>query len=172
MNIQMYEFKIGNIEFIAGTFNGKCCIMDFKYRKSMDRLINYRLRLLNTTIEYTKNKLHEQIENELQQYFDKKRERFSFPLLMLGTEFQKKVWSELLKIPYGQTISYKDLAERIGNINAVRAVAQANGANNIGIVIPCHRVIASNGKLQGYGGGLSMKKRLLKLEKNVSTHNK
>ena len=86
---------------------------------------------------------------------------------MVGTEFQKSVWEELLKIPYGQTASYLELSRAIGNEKAVRAVANANGANAIGIIIPCHRIIGSDGSLTGYAGGLDVKRKLLEIENNL-----
>ena len=102
---------------------------------------------------------------QLHAYFAGELETFDLDLAPQGTSFQQKVWNELLKIPYGETVSYGDLARRIGNPNASRAVGLANGTNPIPIVIPCHRVIGSNGKLTGYGGGLSIKEKLLGLEK-------
>jgi methylated-DNA-[protein]-cysteine S-methyltransferase len=103
---------------------------------------------------------------ELQEYFAGRLQRFSLQLRPSGTEFQKRVWKELQAIPYGETISYGQLAERIGNPKASRAVGLANGANPISIVVPCHRVIGANGKLTGYGGGLNIKEKLLALERN------
>jgi methylated-DNA-[protein]-cysteine S-methyltransferase len=102
---------------------------------------------------------------QLNAYFAGQLEQFDLALLPQGTPFQQKVWSELQKIPYGETISYGELARRIGNPKASRAVGLANGSNPISIVIPCHRVIGSNGKLTGYGGGLPIKEKLLALEK-------
>ena len=93
-----------------------------------------------------------------------KRKQFDLPLEIEGTEFQKRVWNELLKIPYGKTISYKELAVRLGDEKVIRAAASANGANPLPIVIPCHRVIGSDGSLIGYGGGLEIKEKLLILE--------
>ncbi len=107
---------------------------------------------------------HEAIE-QLQEYFAGERVDFDLPLAPQGTPFQLKVWKALQKIPYGETISYAELARRIGNPAAVRAVGAANGSNPIPIIIPCHRVIGSNGALVGYGGGLHIKKALLALEK-------
>lgn len=101
---------------------------------------------------------------QLRSYFRGELREFTLPLEMAGTEFQKRVWRELLKIPYGETRSYGDLASALGSPNAVRAVGAANGANPIAIVVPCHRVIGSGGKLVGYGGGLPLKRRLLALE--------
>ncbi|HIP27800.1 MAG TPA: methylated-DNA--[protein]-cysteine S-methyltransferase, partial [Sulfurovum sp.] len=89
------------------------------------------------------------------------------PLLMVGTDFQRSVWDGLIKIPYGTTASYLELSKNIDNEKAVRAVASANGANAISILIPCHRIIGSNGDLVGYAGGLSAKKKLLELESNL-----
>jgi len=102
---------------------------------------------------------------QLKAYFAGELENFDLALSPQGTPFQQKVWSELCNIPYGETISYGELARRIGNPNASRAVGLANGSNPIPIVIPCHRVIGSNGKLTGYGGGLPIKEKLLALEK-------
>jgi methylated-DNA-[protein]-cysteine S-methyltransferase len=102
---------------------------------------------------------------ELHEYFAGRLQRFSLSLQPKGTEFQKRVWSALQEIPYGETISYGQLAERIGNPKASRAVGLANGANPISIVVPCHRVIGASGKLTGYGGGLTIKEKLLALER-------
>jgi methylated-DNA-[protein]-cysteine S-methyltransferase len=102
---------------------------------------------------------------QLAAYFEKKLIRFDLPLHPKGTQFQREVWRELQRIPYGEVISYGELARRIGKPNASRAVGAANGSNPIPIVVPCHRVIGSNGKLTGYGGGLPIKEALLKLER-------
>jgi methylated-DNA-[protein]-cysteine S-methyltransferase len=104
------------------------------------------------------------IFSQLRDYFNRKRKEFELPLEILGTEFQKNVWVELTKIPYGETISYGELANRMGDKNLMRAVAAANGANPIPIIIPCHRVIGADGSLTGYGGGLDVKQKLLELE--------
>jgi len=101
---------------------------------------------------------------QLKEYFKRQRKEFDMKLEIVGTDFQKRVWNDLTKIPYGETISYGELAERMGDKNKMRAVAAANGANPIPIIIPCHRVIGTDGSLTGYGGGLNVKKRLLELE--------
>jgi O-6-methylguanine DNA methyltransferase len=101
---------------------------------------------------------------ELKEYFAGRRKEFSFPLDLRGTEFQKRCWRALLKIPYGKTRSYADIARAVGSPRSFRAVGQANHQNPIAIVVPCHRVITSDGKLGGYGGGLAMKEKLLRLE--------
>lgn len=101
---------------------------------------------------------------QLNEYFAGKRQEFTVALDIRGTDFQKRCWQELLKIPYGQTRSYRQIAEAVGNRNALRAVGLANGQNPIAIIVPCHRVIASDGTLCGYGGGLHVKEELLRLE--------
>lgn len=101
---------------------------------------------------------------QLDEYFSGKRKTFDFPVKQQGTLFQEKVWNELMNIPYGKTISYRQLSEMIGNVKSIRAVGTANGRNNLPIVVPCHRVIGSDGSLTGYGGGLWRKKWLLEHE--------
>lgn len=102
---------------------------------------------------------------QLKEYLSGKRKNFDIEIEMIGTEFQKKVWKELLNIPYGETRSYKDIAIAIGNGKACRAVGNANNKNPIAIIVPCHRVIGSNGSMTGYAGGLDIKEKLLKIEK-------
>ncbi len=110
------------------------------------------------------NPVLREAERQLRAYFDGELRRFDLPLEMIGTEFQRRVWRSLESIPYGETRSYRQVAEAIGAPRAVRAVGAANGSNPLPIVVPCHRVIGSGGKLVGYGGGLPLKKRLLALE--------
>ena len=112
-------------------------------------------------------KLLLEVEKQLKEYFEGKRTKFEISLNPKGTEFMKKVWKELLKIPYGEVRTYKEIAEKIGNSKASRAVGMANNKNPIPIIIPCHRVIGSNNKLVGYALGLDMKKYLLDLERKV-----
>jgi len=104
-------------------------------------------------------------QQQLNEYFAGTRQQFDLPLDFEGTEFQKKVWHALLNIPFGETRSYRDIAEQVGNIKAVRAVGAANGKNPISIIAPCHRVVGVNGKLVGFAGGLNNKEILLGLEK-------
>lgn len=103
--------------------------------------------------------------HQLEQYFSGSRQDFTFPYLCKGTDFQKTVWTALTKIPYGETASYKDIAVSIGKETAVRAIGHANGQNKLSIVVPCHRIVGSNGNLTGYAGGLWRKEWLLKHEK-------
>lgn len=112
----------------------------------------------------TNEKIIIQAKQQLAEYFQGTRQRFDLPLQPNGTDFQIKAWQQLQKIPYGQTISYGEQAKRIGDKNKARAVGMANGCNPISIIIPCHRVIGSNGKLVGFGGGLDKKSFLLALE--------
>ena len=107
------------------------------------------------------------LENELSEYFSGNLKQFTVPLSPVGTDFQKSVWKILQKIPYGETWSYRKQSEILGDVKKVRAVANANGMNKISILIPCHRVIGSNGTLTGYGGGIWRKQKLLELEKAI-----
>jgi len=109
----------------------------------------------------------ERCVEQIDEYFIGKRREFSVNLLLQGTDFQERVWNQLMKIPFGKTVSYKYIAASIGDVKAVRAVGNANGKNRISIIIPCHRVIGSKGKLTGYGGGLWRKEWLLKHERDV-----
>ena len=106
---------------------------------------------------------------QLEEYFARRRQHFDFPLDLRGTEFQKRCWQALLEIPYGETRSYADIARAVGNPRGFRAVGLANNRNPIAIVVPCHRVLASDGTLCGYGGGLDVKQKLLELEKGAKT---
>ena len=105
-----------------------------------------------------------EVKKQLAEYFSKKREKFDLPVILDGTEFQKKAWKQLVKIPYGQTISYGEQAKKIGDPKKARAVGAANSRNPVSIIVPCHRVIAKNGDLTGFGGGLHNKKLLIELE--------
>lgn len=110
------------------------------------------------------SELLSRVREQLQQYFAKQRTDFEVPLDMRGTEFQRAVWRALLMVPFGQTASYLEIAQRIGKPKAVRAVGMANGANPVSLIVPCHRVIGADGSLTGYGGGLERKRHLLALE--------
>ena len=128
-----------------------------------------KIHVMNEDIEIS-TKIPKELKEavlQLQDYFDGKRTTFTFPLNPSGTDFQKKVWDELLHIPFGKTCSYLDLSKKLGDVKAIRAVASANGKNPLWIVIPCHRVIGSDGSLTGYAGGLWCKKWLLEHENPV-----
>ena len=119
---------------------------------------------LSESFEQNEHPLLKEVEKQLIEYFAGQRTQFTIPLDFQGTAFQKSVWSALLRIPFGETRSYKQIAESIGNVKAVRAVGAANGKNPISIIAPCHRVIGANGKLVGFAGGLKNKDILLNLE--------
>lgn len=140
-------------------------------RENGNSITHIYLRETNVDLVIEKNKLIVQESDlikkayiQLKEYIDGQRKQFDLPLNLKGTAFQKKVWGELAKIPYGETRSYKDIAIAIGNEKACRAVGMANNKNPIPIVIPCHRVVGSNKKLVGYAGGLDLKEELLNLE--------
>ena len=162
IHIQTYASPVGNI--LLGSYGDKLCLSDWENRK-MRKTIDTRLQkyLKTEYIEESSSVIDEAIK-QLDAYFRGERTTFDIPLLMLGTEFQKSVWNGLMQIPYGKTASYLELSKNIGNEKAVRAVANANGANALSLFIPCHRIIGSNGTLTGYAGGLDTKKKLLELE--------
>ena len=162
IKVQHYESPCGLL--LLGSFGDKLCLCDWQVEKHCDR-VNQRLkRGLCAEFEISTSEIIEESIEQLNEYFAGQRKEFSVPLLFVGTDFQKAVWNELLKIPFGKTVSYGEMALRIGMPKAVRAVANANGANSISIFAPCHRVIGSDRSLTGYGGGLSAKKFLLELE--------
>lgn len=144
-----YKIKQFNIKI---SYNDKA-ITQVDFFENLDEIKNSKTSILS-----------ELAHKQLCEYFDKKRQIFELPLELNGTSFQKKVWNALSEIPYAQTRSYKEIATFIGNKNASRAVGHANNKNPIAIIIPCHRVIGSSGKLVGYAGGLEIKKALLELE--------
>lgn len=159
-----YHFPCG--EMILGSFDGKLCLCDWpdgRRRASTDMRLQ---RILKAEFVEGSSNVIETVQQQLNEYFLNQRQEFDIPLLFVGTDFQKKVWNELRNIPYGKTVSYGELARRIGMPKAVRAVANANAVNAISIIAPCHRVIGTDGNLTGYGGGLNRKKFLLELEKN------
>lgn len=173
IEIQYYKTKIG--ELILGSFEDKLCLLDFRYRR-MRNTVDKRIKDgLNADFIEQDNSVLKETKNQIDEYLIGNRKEFSIPLLMVGSDFQKQVWHELMNVKYGEIASYSNLAKKIDNEKAVRAVASANGANSIALIIPCHRIIGSNGKLVGYGGGLPVKKRLLNLEeentKNIQNGN-
>lgn len=143
------------------------CLLEFADRRMLETELKYLRKKFNASIIEGRNEHLEKLKIELSGYFDGKLKRFTVPLVISGTEFQKNVWSELREISFGATRSYKQIALYIKEPSAVRAVANANGKNRIAIIIPCHRVIGSNGHLTGYGGGLWRKKWLLELEQGA-----
>ena len=165
INIQYYKTKIG--ELVLGSFEQKLCLLDFRYRKMRTTVDNRIKNGIGTEFVERDNEILEETKKQINEYLGGIRKQFDIPLLMVGTKFQKSVWNALLQVPYGSTSTYLQLAKNIDNVKAVRAVASANGANSIALMIPCHRIIESNGELGGYGGGLPVKKRLLNLEQKT-----
>jgi methylated-DNA-[protein]-cysteine S-methyltransferase len=130
-------------------------------RKTVDQRLQ---QFLNAPMIEGKHPLIDQTITQLQEYFNGDRIKFELPLLLCGSPFQKSVWNGLLKVPYGTTSTYSELTNSLGDPKAIRAVASANGANSIAIIIPCHRIIGVQGDLVGYAGGLQAKKQLLLIE--------
>lgn len=166
---QKNVIDLNRIETPLGTMlvcatNQGICLLEFTDRKMLETELKSISKLLNATIIQGHNKYFELLEKQLNEYFNGIRKEFSVPLHTPGSDFQNKVWTALQHIPYGQTKSYKEQAIAINKPESVRAVANANGMNRISILIPCHRVIGSDGQLTGYGGGLWRKKYLLELE--------
>lgn len=151
-------------ELILGVWENQLCLCDWRYRKMRDA-IDKRIREgIGADYAEGEHPLFEVVENQFNAYFSGTRDEFDIPLLLIGTDFQKTVWKILREIPFGETWSYLSLSKKLGDEKAIRAVASANGANGIAIIVPCHRIIGSKGELVGYAGGLPAKKKLLKLE--------
>jgi AraC family transcriptional regulator, regulatory protein of adaptative response / methylated-DNA-[protein]-cysteine methyltransferase len=150
---------------IAGATEHKLVLLEFTERRMLDAQFASLRRHFKRPVVPGSNPVLDRIRTELSRYFAGELQKFTVPLDFPGSKFQQRVWSELLKIPYGKTVSYGDLAEKIGSSQAQRAVGHTNGLNRIAIVIPCHRVINKNGKLGGYGGGIWRKQALLELER-------
>ena len=140
------------------------CLLEFADNRKIEKELKYLEKRINAEVRPGTNPHLDQLQVELQAYFARKLKVFTVPLHTPGTEFQEAVWKILQDIPYGETLSYKQQAIALGNPQAVRAVAAANGQNRVSIVIPCHRVIGADGSLTGYGGGLDRKKWLLDFE--------
>lgn len=152
---------------IAGATSEGICLLEFTDRRMLDAQCASLRRRIACAIVPGENKHIKQLRNELKNYFLGSPKRFRVPLVFPGTDFQQKVWNELLRIPYGVTVSYEEIARRIGSPSAHRAVGHANGLNRISIVIPCHRVVNKSGELGGYGGGLWRKRKLMNLEQGL-----
>ena len=162
IHIQHYQSPCG--ELLLGSYEDRLCLCDWVMEKHHGRVAGRLQKTLHADYKETVSDILAETVRQLDEYFAGSRKDFTIPLLFVGTDFQKKVWNKLLEIPYGKTVSYGELARMIDMPKAVRAVANANGANAISIIAPCHRVIGSDHSLTGYGGGLAAKKLLLDLE--------
>lgn len=165
INIQYHKLPCG--ELLLGSYQGQLCLCDWRYREKRDQLDKRLQQGLNACFVEQDDEVLQETRKQICEYLKGKRTEFDIPLLFVGTEFQKSVWQTLAKVPYGKTVSYLELAQNMNNPKAVRAIASANGANALSIIIPCHRVIGKDGSLVGYAGGLEAKKYLLEIEVHV-----
>src|SRR5262249_55018241 len=154
---------------LMGATDDGVCLLEFTDRRALETQIGTVRRRFRSAVVPGNHKYLDQLQDELERYFDGKLRQFRVPLVYPGTPFQRSVWQQLLKIPYGETRSYEDVARAVGTPTAQRAVGTANGSNRIAIVIPCHRVVNKGGQLGGYGGGLWRKQFLLDLERGVTS---
>lgn len=143
-------------------------LLEFHDRRALPTGLRRLSKAVKGRVGAGRTRMTDRVHAEMDRYFSSKTSRVDVPLAQHGTPFQRQVWQELMRVPPGETISYGDLARRIGNPMAVRAVARANGANQIAIVIPCHRIIGADGALTGYGGGLWRKEALIRHERGYS----
>ncbi|NHJ47729.1 MAG: methylated-DNA--[protein]-cysteine S-methyltransferase [Asgard group archaeon] len=148
-----YKSRIGVIELVSSESKLISCNFVDRYNSSTPEISQVVLL---------------EVLKQIDEYFNRNRKEFELELALEGTEFQKRVWKEVQKIPFGKTITYKELASKIGNKKAIRAVGNANAKNPFSIIIPCHRVIGSNNDLRGYGGGLERKRQLLDFEHQIA----
>jgi AraC family transcriptional regulator of adaptative response/methylated-DNA-[protein]-cysteine methyltransferase len=154
---------------VAGATSEGVCLLEFSDRRMLEAQLKALRQRLGAPLVPGRNRWLDQLRKQLDEYFAGERREFDLPLVIRGTPFQEQVWRTLLEIPYGHTWSYRDVATRIGQSGATRAVGTANGMNRIAIVIPCHRVVNADGRMGGYGGGLWRKQFLLDLERGQRT---
>lgn len=164
-NILIHYFPTPVGEMILGSFEGQLCLADWRYRRMRSTIDKRIQKGLNAEFKEGVSDVIERAKTQLNEYFAGERTSFDVPLHMVGTDFQKRVWNALIDVPHGTTSTYAALTELVAEKTAIRAVAGANGANAISIIIPCHRIIGSSGELVGYAGGLPAKKKLLELER-------
>lgn len=149
---------------ILGSFQNKLVLCDWKNRKARTQIDERIKQHLQADFIQQENRTLTETKNQLSQYFEGTLTTFDIPYQLIGSNFQQQVWLALNEIPFGKTTSYLQLSKNISNEKAIRAVASANGANALSIIVPCHRVVGSNGELTGYAGGIEAKKKLLTLE--------
>ena len=154
INVIEYHSPVGDL--ILGENDGRLCLCDWVSR--------FKRRTTEDYVEQGSDVLRLAMK-QLDEYFNRERTAFGMEMQLIGTSFMREVWSELLRVPYGKTVSYKQIAANLGNEKAVRAVANAIGANRISIIVPCHRVLSHNGTIGGYRGGIEAKRQLLELER-------
>lgn len=160
----IYSSPLGDMELAS--YKDKLCLCNWHNKKNKISICRRLAKHLDSKLIVSSSPVIEETIKQLDTYFAGELIQFQLPLQLTGTDFQKQVWQTLQIVPYGQTLSYLELAHRIGNDKAVRAVANANAANALSIIIPCHRIIGTNGRLTGYAGGLAAKQALLNLEQS------
>jgi AraC family transcriptional regulator of adaptative response/methylated-DNA-[protein]-cysteine methyltransferase len=163
LRVALLETPLGPM--LAAASNESLCQLEFADRRSLEKIYDAMRRRFALPVVPGENAVLQRLRQELQEYFSGARREFSVPLALRGTGFQQRVWRELQRISFGRTASYEAVAKRIGSPSSVRAVAHANGTNRLYLLVPCHRVLAKNGALSGYGGGLWRKRLLLELER-------
>ena len=168
INIGYYKSPMG--ELVLGEYGNKLCLCDWKYRARRDTIDRRILDSTGASFAEADSDIFKETIKQLEEYFSGKRKEFSIPISLIGSDFQKAVWDQLLNIPSGSTLSYSELTAKVSDPGAIRAVASAVGANAIALIVPCHRVIGSRGELTGYAGGIGTKKKLLKLEGALPDH--
>ncbi|PQJ16932.1 methylated-DNA--[protein]-cysteine S-methyltransferase [Nonlabens tegetincola] len=161
-----YSSPVGIL--LIGTFDDHLVLCDWKYRKQRDQIDHRLTQYFNASLEYKKTRFHQTIFQQLEDYFNKGLKKFTIPILLAGTNFQKDIWNTLLDLEYGEVISYGALSRKRNQQKAIRALAAANGANALSIIVPCHRVVGADGSLTGYAGGLKAKRYLIDLERKNS----
>jgi len=162
ITIQYFKTIFG--ELLLGAFNDQLCLCDWRYRKMRKAIDTRIISGLNANYIEEETRFLNNVIVQLNEYIKGTRTTFDIPVLMVGSPFQKSVWEELVKIPYGSTETYLGISNKLNNPKAIRAVASANGANAISVIVPCHRIIGSDGNLVGYAGGIDVKSKLLTLE--------
>lgn len=163
-HIDIHPFPTPFGELVLGSFEERLCLCDWRYRR-MREGVDQRLRKgLGSAFREGRSPVIETAMAQLKAYFAGERRTFDVPLRFVGSQFQQRVWEALQKVPYGSTSTYAELTARVASPAAIRAVASANGANALSILVPCHRIIGSSGELVGYAGGLPAKRKLLQLE--------
>jgi len=166
--ITMTELATPLGPMLAGATRHGVCLLEFNTRIRLEKEFAELKKMLSAEMEPGRNLHLDQLEKELAEYFEGTRKTFSVPLHTPGNEFSQTVWQSLMEIPFGKTISYKEQAALMKNPKAIRAIAATNGRNRLAIIIPCHRVIGSNGTMTGYAAGIDKKKWLLKFERDHS----
>ncbi|MDQ3191417.1 MAG: methylated-DNA--[protein]-cysteine S-methyltransferase [Bacteroidota bacterium] len=168
LQITITRFNTPLGEMIAGATDKGLLLFDFNRRRMIDSILTRIKTANNAELVEGDHYYFPILKEQFKQYLNGERKNFELPLLFSGTNFQQRVWNELVKIPYGEIRSYKQQAFAMGDIKAIRAVAKANGENCFAIIVPCHRVISENRNLTGYAGGLAKKKWLLNFERKNS----